>query len=143
MMNSDDPALRMQAALAACLGTPAGPGTAAETVAVFVFYEWAAATWGGLTELDYDTTTALVAGDNSFCEVSDFGVSTEAAKDAVRTTFAEAGVTDWAEGQSDRGCTIFQGPDGHLIKVTSGGNDPMCGDYDHSAIRVWNPEGTE
>ena len=140
MMMHEDPAIRMQAGLAACIGTTDGPETAADTVAVFQSYGWTGGTWGELTELGYLTTTAFIADDNGFCEVNDFAVTTIAAKEVVNTLFQEAGIAEWAEVATGAGCITFQGPQGRLIEINSGGGDPMCGDFQQSAIRVWNPE---
>jgi len=143
MVSHEDPMIRMQAGLAACLGTPEGPDTAEKIVMRFVINDWHAGAWGGLTELDHLTSLAYVADDNSFCEIGDYEVNTDAAADVVRTTFAAAGVTGWTEGRASSGCTMFEGPHGRVIEVNSGGGDPVCQSPETSAIRVWNPEGTQ
>lgn len=138
MLTDADPALRMQAGLAACLGAAEAPTPPEQTVEQFAFAEWQRGEWGGLTEFTHDTSSALVAGDGAFCEIADTGLPAGRAAEILRGTFAQAQITGWTEGRNDAGCITYRGPQGRLIEVNSGGQDPVCGETPSSAIRVWN-----
>ncbi|QIE46805.1 hypothetical protein G5B38_15440 [Pseudohalocynthiibacter aestuariivivens] len=138
-MRDSDAVWRMQGGFAACLGGFDGPSEPAQTVNNFTFMEWnAGGTYGGLTEYNYKDSTAIIADDGTFCEIADFSVTQSQAAEIVRRTFAEMGQPLWPESKTAAGCTAFTSPTGRVIEVSSGGQDPICGDTPTSAIRVWN-----
>ncbi|WP_272003996.1 hypothetical protein [Roseovarius sp. ZX-A-9] len=140
-LRAEDPALRVQGGLAACLGTFEAPTEPDQTASVFEFMEWnAGGTYGGLVEFDYLDSMATVADDGAFCEISDMTLSQTEAAEVVFSTFAEMGAKPWPQSQTEAGCTAFTSPAGRVIVITSAGQDPICGDTPDSAIRVWNQE---
>ncbi len=138
-LRDSDGIWRMQGGLAACLGGFESPSTPEQTANAFEHMEWQnAGSYGGLTEYAYKDSSALVAQNGHFCEIADSSVTQERAAEIVRATFVEMGVGLWKETKTAAGCTAFTSPSGRVIEISSGGQDPICGDTPTSAIRVWN-----
>ncbi|MEI4197395.1 hypothetical protein [Roseovarius sp. E0-M6] len=138
-LRDSDGIWRMQGGLAACLGGFESPSTPEQTANAFEHMEWQnAGSYGGLTEYAYKDSSALVAQNGTFCEIADMGVPQTEAADLVRRTFAEMSEPLWTQSTSAAGCTTFTSPSGRVIEISSGGQDPICGDTPTSAIRVLN-----
>jgi hypothetical protein len=81
-----------------------------------------------------EETMAFMADDGSFCHVESLSQSTEIAAQALQAAI-EANGNTWEPSKDDMGCTRFDLNSGVQATLTSGGQDPICGAEDNSAVR--------
>lgn len=75
-----------------------------------------------------------VAVDGSFCQVESTSVDSSTASERLRA-YLEAAGQEYQIDKDEMGCTKLDLGDGYAVTITSGGNDPICGSDENSALR--------
>lgn len=74
-----------------------------------------------------------VAIDGSFCQVESASIDSATASERLRA-FLEAAGQEYEIDKDEMGCTKLNLGDGYAVTITSGGNDPICGSDENSAL---------
>ena len=87
-----------------------------------------------------ENTVLTVALDGSWCNVESFVQSSEdSAMQLLGLIEGDGGNYDVSYDKDEMGCTQFGLGDGWKVTVLSGGQDPICGAEDNSAVRFEFP----
>jgi len=86
-----------------------------------------------------DATVVTVALDGIWCNVESFTQSSEATAMQLLALIENDSNYDISYDKDDMGCTQFGLGDGWSATILSGGQDPICGADDNSAVRFQFP----
>lgn len=79
-----------------------------------------------------EDTFLMVGLDGTWCHVESTVLSSETAAGLLRELLSDI---EYDIDKDEMGCTMFNLGDGITATITSGGQDPICGAEDNSAIR--------
>jgi hypothetical protein len=136
------PASEMQQAIAACLYNGGDAQSTYETLSELGWEGDAddEAGVGYIYPATGENTVVTVALDGSWCNAESFVQSSEdSAMQLLGLIEGEGGNYDVSYDKDEMGCTQFGLGDGWKVTVLSGGQDPICGAADNSAIRFEFP----